>query len=97
MGNIRVTGEGSDNQTACWAGFDVIERKTVDVDDLAGAFDVELHQVDERGAPGYEANLRALLGRRGLAGGLDSLIDGGRLREGEAIHNSTPDGPKCEA
>ena len=91
VGDIRVTGESSDDQTARRAGLDAIKRETVDVDDFAGAFDVELHKVDEGRTPGDEANLRALLGGRGLDGGLDRLIDSRRLSEGEAIHNSTPD------
>ena len=80
VGDIGVADEGSDDQATRRARLDVIERETVDVDDLARAFDVELHQVDEGGAAGDEANLRALLGGRGLCCGLNSLIDGGRLR-----------------
>src|ERR1700722_19616345 len=95
--NIGVTGKSSDDKAAIGAGLDAIERKNVNVDDLAWALDVELHEVNQRSAPGDEAYLRSLLGRRGLCSRLDGLIDCGGLREGEAIHGSTPVIPCCEA
>lgn len=92
MSDIGVTGQGPDDQAAVGAGLDTIKRKNINVDDLMWTLDVELHEIDQRSAPGDEADLSALLGCRGLGGSLYSLIDGGWLREGEAIHVSTPDG-----
>ena len=43
---------------------DLRQRQTVDVDNTARRFDIELHQIDQRGAARDEANVRALL--RGL-------------------------------
>jgi hypothetical protein len=90
LGYIGVASESSDDQAARGAGLDLIERKSVDVDDLARALDVEFHEVDQSRAASDKADLRALLGCRGLGSGLDRLIDGGGLREDEAIHDWTP-------
>jgi len=92
MSDIGVAGEGSNDQTAFGAGLDVIERKNINVDNLTWTLDVELHEIDQRCAPGDEADVSPLLGCRRLGGSLYSLIDGGGLREGEGIHGSTPVG-----
>ena len=82
----------ANDQTAVGAGLDAIERENINVNNLAWALDVELHEIDERSTSGDEADLSALLGCHRFGGCLYSLIDGGGLREGEAIHGSTPGG-----
>ncbi len=62
MRDVGVADKGSENEAAGWAGLNATERETVDVDDLVGTLDVELHEIDKGGASGNEANLRALLG-----------------------------------
>ena len=82
----------ANDQTAVGAGLDAIERENINVNNLAWALDVELHEIDERSTSGDEADLSALLGCHRFGGCLYSLIDGGGLREGEGIHVSTPVG-----
>src|SRR5258708_5194020 len=53
-----------------WA--DVGERQTVNVEKLRGGFDIQFHQVEQRGAAGDESYLRALLGSLSVRGGRDS-------------------------
>ena len=64
MGHVGVACQCSDDQPAVGRSLDLVERKNVDVYDLSGAFDVELHQVNQRGATGNEANFCRLLGGR---------------------------------
>jgi hypothetical protein len=92
MSNIGVAGEGADDQAAIGAGLDAIERKNINVDDLTWPLDVELHEIDQRSAPGDEAYLGSLLGRPGFGSSLNSLSDSGGLRESKAFHGSTPIG-----
>jgi hypothetical protein len=44
-----------------------------------GTLDVQLHEIDQDNAAGDEADLCALLSRRGLGGRLESLIDSSGL------------------
>ena len=61
---------GADFQAAIRQPLDAVERKAVDVHHALRRFDVELHQIDQRGAAGEEPDAGALLrrGRFGLSG-----------------------------
>ncbi len=61
MGHIGVACECSDDEAAIGRSLDLIERKDVDVYDLPGTFDVELHQVNQRRATCNETNFCGLL------------------------------------
>jgi len=64
VGEVGVANQRADLQAAVGELLHLVERKPVDVDDQLGALDVELHEVEQGGAAGDEANRRALL-RRG--------------------------------
>src|SRR6266851_2730990 len=86
--NVGVTGKRADDESAGWSGFDFVEGKAVDVDDLPGPLDIKFHEVDERGAAGDEADFSTLLGGGGFAPRLNSLVDGGSAVELECIHGN---------
>src|SRR5882757_9789894 len=90
MGDIGVARECSDDESAVGRRLDLVERKNVDVDDLFGALDVELHQVNQRRATGNETNFCGLLRCRRGCPQLDGLVNGGGSTELERIHFFTP-------
>ena len=51
---IGVAHQRADAQAAVGRGFDLVERKSVDVDQVRRGLDLELHQIEEIGAAGYE-------------------------------------------
>ena len=74
--------------------FHFVERQTVDVEELRGRFDVQLHQIEQRRPAGDESHVRALLRgfrprgsrnrRRGICGanefkGIHGDLPAGRL------------------
>ena len=69
VGEVGVTHERADPDAAVRGLFDPVERKVVDVDDHLWPLDVQLHQVEQRGAAGDEADPGAVLGRAGLSAG----------------------------
>ncbi len=54
VSQIAVADHGPDPEPACRHFFDFVERERVDVDQRSGPLYVEFHQVDQRGAAGYE-------------------------------------------
>src|SRR5581483_547507 len=88
MGEVTVARRGTDQQVAVVESTHRLETEPVDVDDAVRVLDVKLHQVDEGGAAGKEADAGALLrGRRGRTCGNRGLEVGG-ADEIEGLHVS---------
>lgn len=63
---IRVSDQRSDSQSAVAGGLNCVQRQTCDVHKMRWCFDVQFHQVDERGTAGDESVFRAGIYRRVL-------------------------------
>ena len=90
VGEVRVPDRRTDLQPAAGRRFDLVEAEAIDVDQLRGRFDVQLHQIDQRRAAGDESDVRALLRRLRLGRGGDRLGRILRTDEFEAMHDDAP-------
>jgi hypothetical protein len=54
---IRVPDQGTDAEAAAGKFLDGIKADTVDVNELGGALNVKLHQIEERGPASDEAGV----------------------------------------
>ena len=83
-GKVGIAHQRADAQASLGSGLDPVERKPVDIDQMAGRFDLQLHQVEQVGAAGDEP------GVGGARGGRHRL--GGRVRAlvGEGFHAGLP-------
>jgi len=84
---VRVPDRRSDLQPALANRLDLVEPQAIDVDEPRRLFDVQLHQIDQRGATGEEPDVRALLGRLRLGRGGDRLRRILRANELECVHD----------
>lgn len=62
LGQHRVPHCGADLQAAIGQALDLIEGEPVNIDDLVRAFDIQLHQIHQRGAARQKADAGSLLG-----------------------------------
>ena len=90
VGEVRVPDRRTDLQPAAGRRFDLVEPQAIDVDQLRGRFDVQLHQVDQRRAASEESDVRALLRSLRLGGGGDRLGRILRTDEFERMHDDAP-------
>ena len=83
-GQIGVAYPGADPQAAFRSGFDLVQRELVDIDEVRGRLDLQLHQVEEVRAARDELGALDPCSR---GGGL-----GGRARPfvGEGLHRFAP-------
>ena len=58
--------------------LDPFKRKSIDVDELLGLFDIEFHQVHQGGAAGDKADIRILLRSFRLRSAVDDHVPGRR-------------------
>jgi hypothetical protein len=63
-GEIGVAHQGADAQPSVRCRLDLVERKSVYVDQMRGRFDLQLHQVDQVGSAGDELCAADPRGRR---------------------------------
>ncbi len=61
MREIGVAHGRADLHAAVFRCFDLIERQAADIEDAHGPFDIELYQIEQRGAACKEAHFGALL------------------------------------
>ena len=54
MSQIGVAHQGADAQAAVGKLFDLVERQAIDVDELGGPLDIQLHQVEQGCSAGDE-------------------------------------------
>jgi hypothetical protein len=66
---IGVAYQCADTQTAFGRSFDLVQRQRVDIYQMRWRFDLQLHQVQQIGAPGDELGAFIAHGRRGRFGG----------------------------
>ena len=57
MSQIGVADQRADLQAAVGKLFHLVEREAIDVDELGGALDIQLHQVEQGGSAGDESGL----------------------------------------
>ena len=83
-GEIGVAHQRADAQAAVGRRFDLVERQSVDVDQMRRRFDLELHQIEKIGAAGNEFGAGDARGRGGSLGGrVRALV-------GEGFHACLP-------
>ncbi len=76
--NIGIPGERPDAQASLERSLDLLQRKTIDVDDLLRCLDVEFHEVDQRRSAGDVLRVAAGFAKR--------ILDRRRPREAERVH-----------
>src|SRR5690606_21499292 len=79
---IGVAHQGPNARPPVGELFHLVQRQAVDVDDLSGCLDIQLHQVHQRGAPCYKTRLAGRAG--GQAQGRLDIVGTGVL---EAFHD----------
>ncbi|MNN24452.1 hypothetical protein D3C81_1378860 [compost metagenome] len=68
-GEVGISDQGANAQTTVIGGFDPVQACPVDVDQVGGGLDLELHQVEQVGAACNEARTVDLGGEGGGIGG----------------------------
>ena len=87
---LRISNRRTDLQPALACYLDHVERQMIDVNDQRVCFDVQLHEIDQRGAAGEEPHVRALLrGLRRAAAAIAAAGSAGRLKL-EGLIKTTP-------
>ena len=86
MRHSRVARQRADHEPTAGSGLYLPEGKSVDVNHLIRPLHIELHEIDQRCAACYEANICELLGCFRPGSGLHGLVDGGRLLVLEGLH-----------
>ncbi len=76
----RVANHCPDPQAALGRPLDPVEAEMVDVDQIRGRFDLQLHEVEQIGAPCDEARVRR------ARGGFHGIFDAGGPAVGEGPH-----------
>jgi hypothetical protein len=86
MSDRRVSRQRAEDQAAPRRRLDTRERESIDIDQLIGMLDIELHQVDQRGAACREANIGILLYCLGPGSRLNCLIHRSRSAVLKSLH-----------
>jgi hypothetical protein len=68
--------------------FDLVERQAVDIYDLGGALDIQLHEIEQGRSTGDKPDLGTLLRGVGLSPGLNGLRYAGSLGVFEYFHDA---------
>src|SRR5271155_1475259 len=90
MRQVRVANCSADAQTAIARLFNLVEWQAIDIHQARGSLNVQLHQIDERGAAAQETHIGALLRRFRLRGGCDRPRLICWTNELESMHRETP-------
>jgi hypothetical protein len=83
-GQVAVAHQRADAQAAIARCLDAVQAQRIDVDEMGGRLDLQLHQVQQIGAPGDEARIGALRDRGGGLGRRAGAL------EAEGFHAAPP-------
>src|ERR1700727_859312 len=80
---IAVSHPRADAQASFRGVFDLVQRNTVDIDEMGGPLDLQLHQVEKVGSAGDDFGPGFSQGRRRLGQRIRALV-------GEGLHVGAP-------